>query len=141
MRPEWQVICEVSDDEAVLKARTETGFDFVGHCLPNNGIEAARRIRPTLSQLQDNFLSMNNSLDVVQVSLSAGGHGYVYKPAPEDLLPAIDAVLRGEQFVSSTLRVVQVTVPRTEGPSLHEVLFYSDDAVFLGQLCSLLLPL
>jgi hypothetical protein len=76
---------------------------------------------------------MNNSPDIVQEALSTGAKGYVYKPsAQSDLLPAIEAVLRGEQFVSSILRGHKLT--NTSGempPHPHEVLFYSDDAVLL----------
>jgi DNA-binding NarL/FixJ family response regulator len=136
MRPEWQVICEVSDGlEAVLKAQElKPDLILLDIGLPKlNGIEAARRIRQHSPNSKIIFLSMDNSLDVVQVALSAGGHGYVYKPsAQSDLLPAIDAVLRGEQFVSSTLRVYKLTdTPGQKAPHCHEVLFYSDDAVFL----------
>jgi DNA-binding NarL/FixJ family response regulator len=75
--------------------------------LPNlNGIEAARRIRQLSPNSKIVFLSADNSLDVVQAALSTGAHGFVHKArAQSELLPAIDAVLRGGQFVSSTSKV------------------------------------
>jgi DNA-binding NarL/FixJ family response regulator len=69
-----------------------------------NGIEAARRIRQLAPNSNIVFLSSDNSPDVVQVALSTGALGYVHKVGAEsDLVPAIDAALRGEQFASSSL--------------------------------------
>jgi DNA-binding NarL/FixJ family response regulator len=45
-----------------------------------------------------------NDPDVVAAALDSGGKGYVYKQkANTDLLPAIEAVLEGEGFLSLTL--------------------------------------
>jgi FixJ family two-component response regulator len=98
-----------------------------------NGIEAARRIRQLLPNSRIVFLSSDNSLDVVQVALSTGAQGYVYKArAQSDLLPAIDAALRGKRFVSSMLKGYKFTeTPGARAPHRHEVQFYSDDAIFL----------
>jgi DNA-binding NarL/FixJ family response regulator len=107
-RPEWQIVCEVSDgSEAVQKAeelRPDVIVLDIG--LPKlDGIEAARRIRQISPKSKIVFLTMDNSPDVAQAALSTGARGYVHKArAQRDLLPAIDAVLRGEQFVSSTSR-------------------------------------
>ena len=46
------------------------------------------------------FLSQESSADVVQEALGTGAHGYVVKTdAGTELLEAVSAVLRGEQFV------------------------------------------
>jgi len=69
---------------------------------------------------------------VVHAALSTGAQGYVHKTrAPNDLLPAIDAVLRDEQFISSMSEDYKPTDTGERAPRRHEVLFYSDDAVFL----------
>ena len=48
------------------------------------------------------------------------------------LLPAVDAVLRSKQFVSSSLKGHESTDTSGEKiPRRHEVLFYSDDTLFL----------
>jgi DNA-binding NarL/FixJ family response regulator len=105
-RPEWQIIGEASDGlEAVQKAEElKPDLILLDMGLPNvNGIEAARRIRHLSPNSKIVFLSADNSLDVVQAALSTGAHGFVHKArAQSELLPAIDAVLRGGQFVSST---------------------------------------
>jgi len=52
--------------------------------------------------------------------------------AEGELLLAVDTVLRGEQFVSSSLGGHEFTATSVEHvPHRHEVLFYSDDAVLL----------
>ena len=65
LRPDWQVICEVSDGlEAVQKAgelRPDLILLDIG--LPKlNGIEAARRIRQLSPNSKIVFVSMDNSL-------------------------------------------------------------------------------
>ena len=82
-----------------------------------NGIEAARWIRQLSPNSKIIFLSQDNSLDLVPEALSTGAMGYVHKAhANSDVLPAIDTVLRGEQFVSSTLRP-----PAPPGPTKPKV--------------------
>jgi DNA-binding NarL/FixJ family response regulator len=50
------------------------------------------------------FVSQESSPDVVQEALHLGARGYVLKTmAASDLLPAVEAVLEGRQFVSSGL--------------------------------------
>jgi DNA-binding NarL/FixJ family response regulator len=135
-RPEWQVIAEASDgSEAVQKAEElkpnlillDIGFPRL------NGIEAALRIRKLSPSSKILFLSLQNSLDVVQAALSTGARGYVHKTdAQSELLAAVDAVLRGKQYVSSSLRGYEFTnTSGQKAPYRHEVQFYSDDAVFL----------
>jgi DNA-binding NarL/FixJ family response regulator len=137
-RPGWQVICEVSDGlEAVQKAeelRPDLILLDIG--LPGlNGIEAARRIRQLSPNSKIVFLSADNALDSVQVALSTGAQGYVYKTrTSSELLPAIDAVLRGEQFATSMLKGYRSAGTPGTAPHRHEVLFYSEDAVFLDSL-------
>jgi DNA-binding NarL/FixJ family response regulator len=135
-RPEWQVIAEASDgSEAVQKAEElKPDMILLDIGLPNlNGIEAAWRIRQLSPSSNIVFLSRNNDRDVVQGALSTGALGYVCKIDTEgELLSAMDAVLRGEQFVSSSLKGYTFTATSVaKAPRRHEVLFYSDDAVVL----------
>ena len=120
-RPEWQVISEASDGlEAVEKAeRLKPDLILLDIGLPKlNGIEAARRIRQLSPSSKIIFLSQENSVDVVQVALSTGALGYVRKAdAKRELLPAMDAVLQGKQFVSSSLKDHQFTGTSAESRS------------------------
>jgi DNA-binding NarL/FixJ family response regulator len=136
MRPEWQVICEVSDGVEAVQMAGELRPDLIllDIGLPTlNGIEAARQIRQLSPNSKIVFLTMDDSLDVVQVALGTGALGYVYKAdAGSELLPAVEAILRGERFVSSGIEGDKLTDPSGANvPYRHEALFYSDDAVFL----------
>lgn len=106
-RPEWQVIAEASDGlEAVQKAQAvKPDLILLDIGLPKlNGVEAARRIQQLSPSSRIIFLSQSNDLEIVRAALSAGARGYVRKTdVKRELLPAIDAVLQGKQFVSSSL--------------------------------------
>ena len=135
-RPVWQVIAEASDGlEAVQKSEDlKPDLILLDIGLPQlNGIEAARQIRQRSPNSKIIFLSQNSHLDIVRAALSTGASGYVRKiDAGSELLPAMDAVLRGEQFVSSSLRGREFTATSVEKAAHHhEVQFYSDDALLL----------
>ena len=103
-RPELQVICEVSDGLEVVQKAEELQPDLIvlDIGLPKlNGIEAARQIRKLAPESKILFLSQESSADVVQEALDLGALGYVVKAnAGTELLAAVQAVLRGKQFVS-----------------------------------------
>jgi DNA-binding NarL/FixJ family response regulator len=109
-RPELLIIGEASDGlEAVQKAvELQPGLIVLDIGLPSlNGIEAARRIRELSPRSKILFLSQESSADVVQEALCLGALGFVIKVhAARDLLVAVEAVFRNEQFVSSTLKAV-----------------------------------
>jgi DNA-binding NarL/FixJ family response regulator len=136
-RPEWQIICEVSDGSGAVQKGEELKPDVIllDIGLPGmNGIDAALRIRQLSPNSKIIFLSMETSLDVVQAALSTGAEGYVRKTdAHGDLLPAIDTVLRGGQFLSNSLKGYR-RKDASEKKALHrhEVQFYSEDAVILN---------
>jgi DNA-binding NarL/FixJ family response regulator len=104
--PELQVVCEVSDGlEAVQKAgELKPDLILLDIGLPSlNGIDAARQIRKISPESKIIFLSQESSADIIQETLDLGARAYVVKTRAEsDLLAAIDAVLRGKGFVSST---------------------------------------
>jgi DNA-binding NarL/FixJ family response regulator len=135
-RAAFQVIEEVSDGlDAVQKAQElQPDLVLLDIGLPKlNGLEAGRRIRKISPNSKILFLSQESSPDVVQEALRLGAQGYVLKArAQSDLLPAIDAVLGGKQFVSSGLEFSER--PNAQVPHRHEILFCSDDAVLLDSL-------
>jgi two-component system response regulator NreC len=110
-RPEIQIVGEVSDGlEAVQKARElKPALIILDIGLPGlNGIEAGRQIRKLSPKSTILFLSQECSPDVVQEALRLGALGFVSKAyAARDLLIAVDAVLRNEQFVSSPVKAVE----------------------------------
>ena len=107
-KPELEIISEVADGlEAVQKAlELQPVLIVLDIGLPGlNGIEAARRIRKLSPKSTILFLSQESSPEIVQEALCIGALGFVIKAhAARDLLIAVDAVLRNEQFVSSALK-------------------------------------
>ena len=106
-RPELQVICEVSDGlDAVHKAQElRPDLILLDIGLPTlNGMDAARQIRELGSKPKIIFLTQESSPDIMQEALSLGAEGYVVKAcAATELLPAVEAVLHGREFVSASL--------------------------------------
>jgi DNA-binding NarL/FixJ family response regulator len=103
-RRDFQIIGEASDGlEAVQKAvELKPDLILMDIGLPSlNGIEAARQIRELVPEAKIIFLSQEISSEVIQEALSVSASGYVTKiSAGIDLVPAIDAIISGEQFVS-----------------------------------------
>ena len=125
---ELKVICEASDGlEAVQKAEElKPDLIVLDIGLPSlNGIEAARRIREIAPATKILFLSQEPSADVVRGAFSLGALGYVVKAhAGSALLPAVDAVLRGRQFVSSGVKEYEFSWGTdAQAPHRHEILF------------------
>jgi DNA-binding NarL/FixJ family response regulator len=117
---EFEVVGEVSDGlEAVQKAE-ELLPDLIllDIGLPGlNGIEAARQIRRLAPNSKILFLSQESSDDVVREALSLGAMGYVVKAdAGNELLPAVEAVRQGRQFVSSGSSGSVTETPESDAP-------------------------
>jgi CheY-like chemotaxis protein len=153
--PELQVVGEVSDGlEATQQAkRLQPDLILLDIGLPSlNGIEAARRIHKLVPECKILFLSQESSADVVREALATGARGYVVKTdAGSELVEAVEAVLRTEQFVgrrfsgqdfvgasdalaSQEFRTNGTFVPLQQNTKIayrHEVRFYSDDECFL----------
>ena len=103
----FEVIGEAtSGAEAVQKAEElQPDLILLDISMPElNGIEAARRIRAVVPESRILFLTLIRSSDIAREALNAGAQGYVLKTdAESELLPAIEAVLQGKQFISSRL--------------------------------------
>jgi len=105
-RPEFQVTQASDGLEAVQKAEElQPDLILLDIGLPNlNGLEVARHVRDLVPSTRIVFLSQESSPEVVRETLCTGAKGYVHKlRAHHDLLLAIEAVLRDEQFVSDGL--------------------------------------
>ena len=103
-----QVVGEASDGVTAIHQAQQLQPDLVllDIGLPKlNGIEVARAIRARSLRTKILFLSQESSYDLVEAALSIGAEGYVLKiAAGRELKPAVNAVLRGERFMSSAVR-------------------------------------
>ena len=134
-QPGWQVIAEATDGaEAIEKAETlNPDLIVLDIGLPKlNGIEAARQIRDLSPSSKILFLSDNNDLDVVRAALGTAQSFVCKTDFHRDFLPGVRAALRGQPFVSSSLKHHKlIDAAEERAPYSHEVQFYSDDDVFL----------
>jgi DNA-binding NarL/FixJ family response regulator len=108
-RPDLQVVGVASDGlQAVQKAEElQPDLILLDMMLPKlNGIEAAQQIRRVAPLTKIIFVSSESDIDSVRTAFEAGGSGYVSKmEAAESLLAGVEAVLRGDRFVSPGLAV------------------------------------
>jgi len=144
LRKQWELeIVEASDGldavEKYQELQPELILLDVG--LPKlHGIEVARRILELGPKSKILILSENRSWDIVEEALRSGAMGYVVKcDAAAELLAAVEAVLQGQRFLSSSLAgrnfnsIGDEHSPATqqfrtaESTRRHEVGFYSDD--------------
>ena len=130
-RIEFQVT-EASDGlEAVQKASVlQPDLIVLDISLPKlHGLEVARRVRSLAPAAKILFCSVESDIDLVREALSLGA-GYIHKPRlGNDLLPAVETVLEGKQFVSSGLESSENTEARAR--QRHEILFCRDDEAAL----------
>ncbi len=148
--PNIQLICEVADGFLAVEKARELHPDLIlmdVGLLKLNGIAAARLIKDVSPRSKIIFVSQETSAEVVQEALKTGASGYVAKvDAGRELRTAMEAALRGERFLSSTIAALASVTSSTanpteplgiqqqtlETPGLHEVHFYSDSASFLN---------
>ena len=127
----FRVVGEPADGwDAVQMAKgLQPDLILLGLGLPKlHGLETARRLRTLAPQARLLFLGQESSPDLVREALSLGASGYIHRTnASSDLLPAVEAVLRDEPFVSKSL---EISV-RRDAPRRHAVQFYSHDSVLL----------
>ncbi len=70
-----------------------------------NGLQAARRIQKANSRVKIIFLTIHEDRDFIAAAFSAGATGYVTKRRlASDLVPAIQEALKGNTFVSNSIR-------------------------------------
>lgn len=102
--PRFQIVGEAADGLEGVRRANELKPDLIllDMDLPRlNGLEVARRIR---QESPDSIILLVSACafpELARAALDVGAAGYVAKfEVADDLLPAIDAVLRGKQFVS-----------------------------------------
>ncbi len=103
--PGLSVVGEAADGEAAVERAKAVPVDVVimDVTMPGmSGIEATRRIRAQRAGTRVVALSMHAEKGFVDDMLTAGATAYVLKDsAPEELVHAVHAALRGESFLSA----------------------------------------
>jgi two-component system, NarL family, invasion response regulator UvrY len=73
-----------------------------------SGVEVLRQLRQDCPTLPIIMISFYLDLDYIQQVLDAGAAGYVAKEdMPEDVVPAVRAVLAGQRYLSQAVRLAQ----------------------------------
>ena len=134
----WRVVGECADGaDAVREAAAlrpdliilDIGLKMV------NGIEAARRIMAADPAARILFLTGQQSPDVADAALAAGGRGYLLKSeAGGGLLRAVEAIIAGARFLSPGLPPDSVTA--TVAPThrhRHTAVVHSSMAALPGE--------
>ena len=106
-RPDLQIVGFAADGLQAVQQAEELQPDLIllDMMLPKlNGIEAARQIRKVAPKSKILFVSGESDVESVRAAFRVGGSGYVSKmDAAAGLLAGVEAVLRGEWFVSPGL--------------------------------------
>jgi len=101
----FDVVVMVSDETSLLEtaARLPLAVAVVDLSLVRGkGIQMVRRLRARCPDLKLILLSVHDESRVSDAALAAGADGFVLKRAlATDLLPAVDAVLGGQRYVSA----------------------------------------
>jgi len=126
-------IVEAADGlEAVQKAEDQLpDLILLDVNLPKlHGFEVAKEVRKLAPSARVLFMSQEMSPEIVRKALSLGVYGYIQKmSAATDLVPAIDAALAGQRFVSSSVAFLEpVDAP---APRRHEIIFCPEDAAVI----------
>lgn len=106
--PELKLLSEAADGAEAVRKAADMKPDLVllDLGLPLiHGVEAASKIRMANPNAKILFLSHHDSPDLIGAALRAGAQGYVLKlDVGSELMHAVKAVLRGEQYISSGVR-------------------------------------
>ncbi|HKR19647.1 MAG TPA: response regulator transcription factor [Stellaceae bacterium] len=119
--PTIQVVGEAGDGREALEhaGKLQPHVVLMDIAMPGlNGLEATRRLVKDYPQVRVVMLSMHADESHVLQALRAGASGYVLKgSAPRELEMAIEAVARGEIFLSPAIskHVIDVYLNRAEG--------------------------
>jgi DNA-binding NarL/FixJ family response regulator len=110
---DFEMLEPVKDGRALVEAATRLKPDV---CLMDismpviNGIEAAAQLKESESTAKIIFLTIHEDPDFLVAALKVGASGYVVKQRmASDLRAAINEVLSGHTYISSTLNSVTRT--------------------------------
>jgi len=101
----WKVVAEAENGQQALQQAREHIPDIavIDISMPlMNGLELARELRAALPTTEILILTQHTSRGMLEQAVQAGARGYVVKSAvASELIPAVEAVLQHQAFVSS----------------------------------------
>jgi len=119
--PRIEVVAEAGDGAEACRLATETAPHIVvmDIALPGgSGIEAMRRMLARDPKLRVLIFSMHGENIFVSRALQGGAFGYITKSsAPEVLVKAVNAIARGEQYLSADI-ASEATCDASDRPGL-----------------------
>jgi DNA-binding NarL/FixJ family response regulator len=102
--PDFEVVGEVADGDAAVRALTETPVDVLVLDLSmpgRDGLEVLREVRKRWPRLRTIVLTMHTSGEYIARAVREGAYGYLLKDsAVQDLVSAIRAVMEGREYFS-----------------------------------------
>ncbi len=108
LKDRFEVSVMVADDNSLRDAVSSSPFDLVIADLSipmPSGENIAGLLRTLSPELRVIILSVHDEPVAVQECLAAGAKGFVLKrTAVDDLIPAVEAVLSGETYVSPSVQ-------------------------------------
>jgi two-component system invasion response regulator UvrY len=121
------LIEEVADAEELLKRINKEGWDAVisDISMPGrSGLDVLQQIRQAHPKLPILILSMHHENQYAIRVLKAGASGYLNKDsAPEDLVKAVNQVLLGKKYITSSIAEKLVSAVDQDGKKFtHEYL-------------------
>jgi DNA-binding NarL/FixJ family response regulator len=104
---EFELVGIVEDGRAMIEAAERLRPDVIvaDVAMPNlNGFEALARLRKSHPNIKVVFLTMHQNAAYARRALDGGASGFVVKhSAPEELVLAIHAALKGKTFITPSL--------------------------------------
>jgi DNA-binding NarL/FixJ family response regulator len=105
--PDVELIVEADSGESAYNRLKQESFDiaFVDIEMPKlGGIGLAQKVIAEKMQTKIIILTMHKDKDIFDQAMNAGAHGFLIKEnAVEDIVECIQAVQRGEYFISPVL--------------------------------------
>lgn len=108
LEPSCEIIGCVRDGRALLDATTALMPDIVvaDLSMPEvNGLDACRQIKRSHPETKVILVTAGGDAYVARAAFRAGASGFVLKHSADDLLTAIQSVLLGETFCTSTVGI------------------------------------
>ncbi len=123
LAPICEIAGKVGDGKALLEAvdRLKPDIIIIDISMPVlNGIEAARQLKKSGSEVKIVFLTVHEDPDFVQAALASGACGYVIKSRlATDLVRAVEAAMADRRFISPSLSLKKAQAPLNEPPGSH----------------------